>query len=83
MSAPNTYRADSVAYWAVQGGAGWLNVLYQLQRDGLAFPDQMTADLLFVRAVLDNVIAVASGAATKPLPGGASGALARHFPQSP
>lgn len=81
MSLPNSYRADSIAYWAVQGGAGWLNVLRQLQRDGLAFPDQMLRDLLFVRAVLDNVIAIASGRVPVDLPGGASGAIARHFPE--
>ena len=73
------YRADSVAYWAVQGGAGWLNVLRQLQSQGLHFPEQCIMDLRVLRAVLTNVILVNDGLSPLPLPGGASGPTAKHF----
>lgn len=73
-------RADPVAYWAVQGGSGWLNILVQQQYGGVIFPQQCENDLIFLRAVLDNVIRYNRGEQCLPLPGGASGSIASHFP---
>lgn len=75
----DSYRCDSVAYWAVQGGSGWLNLLRQLQRDGIQFPEQCINDLKGIGVVLENVIRRAEGRDVIPLPGGLSGAIARHF----
>lgn len=77
---PEEGYADPVTYWAVQGGAGWLNILLQQQTGGLIFPEQQERDLQFLAIVLDNIIAVNRGLPASPLPGGASGAIARHFP---
>lgn len=73
-------RADPVVYWAVQGGSGWLNILCQQQYGGVIFPEQSEKDLIFLRAVLDNVIRHNKGEQCLPLPGGASGSIASHFP---
>ena len=74
-------RADPVTYWAVQGGSGWLNILCQQQYNGVIFSQQAEDDLIFLRAVLDNVIRHNRGEQCLPLPGGASGSIASHFNQ--
>lgn len=70
---------DPVSYWAIQGGAGWLNILREQQREGVIFPEQQEKDLLVLLSVLNNLIVVNRGFRPLPLPGGASGAIARHF----
>jgi hypothetical protein len=77
---PEEGYADPVSYWAVQGGAGWLNILRQQQEGGLIFPDQQERDLVFLHTVLARIIAHNRGLVGPGLPGGASGAIARHFP---
>ena len=72
-------RVDPVVHWAVLGGSGWLNILCQQQYNGVIFPDQSERDLIFLRAVLDNVIRHNRGEEIITLPGGASDSLSAHF----
>jgi hypothetical protein len=57
-----------------------MRILKQQQEGGVIFPQQVENDLLYLASVLDNLILVNQGKKPIPLPGGASGAIARHFP---
>ena len=73
---------NAVTYWAVQGGSGWLNILRNQVEQGIRLDAQALADLRVLQAVLDNVIRRSEGQPLVPVPGGASGSIAAHFPHS-